>query len=127
MSSCCDPRDTDYEEAVRRRSAATAVCAVATTSGWLLGGIGLPTLSLSALLVAYGAGGWDPVLRSIDALRQRKLDVDLLMLLAAVGAAVVGHWLEGAVLLSLFSLGNTLETYAFGRTRRSIRAPGAPA
>jgi len=50
------------------------------------------------------------------------LDVDLLMLLAAVGAATVGHWLEGAVLLFLFSLGNTLETYAFGRTRRSIEA-----
>ena len=49
-------------------------------------------------------------------------DVDVLMLLAAFGAAVVGHWLEGAVLLFLFSLGNTLETFAFRRTRRSIEA-----
>jgi Cd2+/Zn2+-exporting ATPase len=44
------------------------------------------------------------------------------MLLAAGGAAAVGHWAEGAILLFLFSLGNTLEGYAFHRTRRSIRA-----
>ena len=44
------------------------------------------------------------------------------MLLAAAGAAGVGHWLEGGILLFLFSTGNTLETFAFGRTRRSIRA-----
>jgi Zn2+/Cd2+-exporting ATPase len=60
--------------------------------------------------------------RTTRALRRLKLDVDLLMLIAALGAAAVGHWIEGAVLLFLFSLGNTLETYAFGRTRRSIRA-----
>jgi Cd2+/Zn2+-exporting ATPase len=44
------------------------------------------------------------------------------MLFAAAGAAAVGHWVEGAILLFLFSTGNTLETYAFGRTRRSISA-----
>jgi Cd2+/Zn2+-exporting ATPase len=50
------------------------------------------------------------------------LDVDILMLLAAAGAAAVGQWLEGAILLFLFSLGNTLETFAFRRTRRSIES-----
>jgi Cd2+/Zn2+-exporting ATPase len=55
-------------------------------------------------------------------MRCGKLDVDVLMLLAAAGAALVGHWVEGAVLLFLFSLGNTLETYAFRRTHRSIQS-----
>ena len=44
------------------------------------------------------------------------------MVVAAAGAAILGHWAEGAILLFLFSLGNTLETFAFGRTRRSIEA-----
>ena len=44
------------------------------------------------------------------------------MVVAAAGAAFLGHWAEGVVLLFLFSLGNTLETFAFGRTRRSIQA-----
>jgi Cd2+/Zn2+-exporting ATPase len=55
-------------------------------------------------------------------LRQRKLDVDLLMLIAAAGAAAVGAYWEGTVLLFLFSLGNVLEEFALGRTEASIRA-----
>jgi Cd2+/Zn2+-exporting ATPase len=55
-------------------------------------------------------------------LRRGEIHVDLLMILAALGAAAVDHWLEGSILLFLFSLGNTLEAYAFHRTRRSIRS-----
>lgn len=79
-------------------------------------------LAFPALAVAYTAGGWQATHRAFRALRCGRLDVDLLMLLAAAGAAVVGHGLEGAALLFLFSLGSTLETFAFGRTRRSIQA-----
>jgi Cd2+/Zn2+-exporting ATPase len=74
------------------------------------------------LFLAYAAGGWEPLRRAVGALVRFELDVDLLMLLAAAGAGAVGHWVEGAILLFLFSTGNTLETYAFGRTRRSIRS-----
>jgi len=122
VSGCCDPGDRNPEAAARRGAATTVLCTVATASGWLLATAGLSTASMSSLVLAYAAGGWAPSIRALQALRQRKLDVDLLMLLAALGAAVVGHWLEGGVLLALFSLGNALETYAFGRTRSSIRA-----
>jgi Cd2+/Zn2+-exporting ATPase len=71
---------------------------------------------------AYAAAGWQATLRALDAVRAREVDVDILMLLAAAGAAVVGHWVEGGILLFLFSLGNSLETFAFRRTRRSIEA-----
>ena len=72
--------------------------------------------------LAYVAGGWDATRKALGALRTGKLEVDLLMVTAAGGAAYLGHWAEGTVLLFLFSLGNTLETFAFGRTRRSIRS-----
>lgn len=82
----------------------------------------LPTVGLLLYGAAYLAGGWEATWEALRALRRGNLEVDLLMVLAAGGAALLGHWAEGAVLLFLFSLGNTLETYAFGRTRRSIQA-----
>jgi Zn2+/Cd2+-exporting ATPase len=106
----------------RYQAAFTALCLTATVAGWVFPMVGLSAWSLPALLLAYAAGGWESLVRTLKALRAFELDVDLLMLIAAAGAATVGHWIEGAILLFLFSLGNTLETFAFGRTRRSIRA-----
>ena len=71
-----------------------------------------------------GRGGGIPAgreaLRSL--LRERKLDVDLLMVLAALGAASIGQAADGAILLFLFSLSNTLQDWAMGRTRNAIGA-----
>lgn len=97
------------------------VCGTATVVGWGLQLSHRPEAAVVAFVIAYASGGWDSLRRTTSALRRGNLDVDLLMLLAATGAATVGHWLEGGVLLFLFSTGNTLETFAFGHTRRSIR------
>jgi Zn2+/Cd2+-exporting ATPase len=70
--------------------------------------------------LAYLAGGYYGALDSITLLRQRRLDVNLLMILAALGAAVIGQPAEGAALLFLFSLSNTLQTYAMDRSRKAI-------
>jgi len=120
-SNCCDTRGEEPER-LRLQAISTAIALAAVLSGALLPHVGLASFALPALFVAYVAGGWRTARQAYRAVRCGELDVDLLMLLAAAGAATVGHWLEGAVLLFLFSLGNTLETYAFGRTRRSIEA-----
>ncbi len=73
-------------------------------------------------LLAYFFGGYDAFLHMISSLRRRQFDIDFLMLVAAVGAAVLGAWAEGALLLFLFSLGHALEHYAMGRARKAIRA-----
>ncbi len=122
MGSCCDPYEDRYEERWRRGALSTLICGVAVLAGFALASLGMSEASLALLLLAYAAGGWEATGRAFTALRQTTLDVDLMMLLAAAGAGVVGHWLEGATLLFLFSVGNSLENYAFGRTRRSIRA-----
>jgi Cd2+/Zn2+-exporting ATPase len=57
-----------------------------------------------------------------DSLREKKINVDLLMLLGAYGAAYIGKFHEGAFLLFLFNLGNTLEGFAFKISRESIRS-----
>ena len=73
-------------------------------------------------VTAYAAGGVFGLKNALQSLRERKLDVDLLMILAAVGAALVDQWHEGATLLFLFSLSNVLQDYAIGRSRQAIRS-----
>jgi Zn2+/Cd2+-exporting ATPase len=80
-----------------------------------------PRIALASYGLAYASGGWEASLKALRALARGRPEVDLLMILAAAGASFLGHWAEGAILLFLFSLGNTLEAFAFGRTRRSIR------
>jgi Cd2+/Zn2+-exporting ATPase len=83
---------------------------------------GPPLLAAALYVVAYVAGGVYGLKAGIQSLRARTIDVDLLMVLAALGAAVVGEPFEGAMLLFLFSLSNVLQAYALDRTRNAIRA-----
>ena len=79
----------------------------------------LPTASFVA---AYFFGGFFTAKEAIENIRARRFEIDTLMLVAAVGAAALGKWAEGALLLFLFSLGHSLEHYAMGRARRAIEA-----
>lgn len=89
---------------------------------YFFGAQGQANLSLGLYAVSYLTGGWAPVGEVLGALRQRRLDVNLLMVIAAVGAASIGEWGEGATLLFLFSLSGALEKYTLERTARSIEA-----
>ena len=93
-------------------------------------GLSGPVL-IGLYLLSYAFGAFDLVRHSWHNLRGGRFspDIDLLMLLAAVGAAILGEWAEGAFLLFLFSLAHSLEHYALGRARNAIRALGqlAPA
>ena len=71
---------------------------------------------------AYGLGGFFTLREAIDNLRLKKFEIDTLMLVAAAGAAALGAFAEGALLLFLFSLGHSLEHYAMGRAKRAIEA-----
>jgi len=92
--------------------------------GGLLGGwLGAPAEFVWICYgTAYVCGGWHGVKESVEALREPAIEIDLLMILAALGALVVDAPFEGAMLLFLFSLSNVLETYAFGRSRSEIKS-----
>ena len=68
------------------------------------------------------SGGWFTARSTFAALARLEFDVNLLMLLAAAGAAAIGHAVEAATLMFLFSLSNTLEAYTMGRTRHALHA-----
>jgi len=101
----------------------TAATGVFLLSAWSAERAGFPGWLVIALyLAAYLAGGAYATYRAVASLLQKTVDIDLLMILAAAGAAVLGAWPEGGILLFLFSLGNALEHYALGRTHRAIRS-----
>ena len=77
---------------------------------------------LAFYIAAYGFGGWFTVREAIENLKLKRFEIDTLMLVAAAGAAALGAWAEGALLLFLFSLGHALEHYAMGRAKRAIEA-----
>ncbi len=99
----------------------TATTLVAMMAGWVvLRRDGDPRIGYALYTLAYLAGGYFGVRSSIQSLRELTIDVDLLMVLAALGAAYVGAPFEGAMLLFLFSLSNVLQGYAISRTRKAI-------
>src|SRR6266508_3631915 len=103
----------------------TAACLLTTVLGWIASDerLGLPAwLPWVLYAVAYTAGGFYSIQEAWETLKRRQFDVNFLMIIAAVGAASVGQPREGAILMFLFSLSNTMETYAMGRTHASIRA-----
>lgn len=79
-------------------------------------------LPFAGYLGAYFFGGFFTLREAIDNLRLKRFEIDTLMLVAAAGAAAIGAWAEGALLLFLFSLGHALEHYAMGRAKRAIEA-----
>ncbi|WP_293811466.1 cation-translocating P-type ATPase [uncultured Bosea sp.] len=84
---------------------------------------GLAALRWPGLALVYAAGGLPAGWSALSALwREHTLDIDLLMVVAAVAAAAVGAPFEGAVLLTLFSVSTTLEHQALGRARRAVEA-----
>lgn len=83
---------------------------------------GAPAWSHWALYLAcYLSGGWEPALSGLRALRRRSLDVDLLMVAAAVGAAAIGQIFDGALLIVIFATSGALEAVATKRTEDSVR------
>jgi len=91
--------------------------------GSLLQLAGAPAWSWWLLYLAcYASGGWDPALAGLKAARNKILDVDLLMIVAAIVAAAIGQIFDGALLIVIFATSGALEALATKRTADSVRA-----
>ncbi|MFE5243579.1 MULTISPECIES: heavy metal translocating P-type ATPase [unclassified Streptomyces] len=71
--------------------------------------------------LVYAAGGWEPALSGLRELREKVLDVDLLMIVAALGAASIGQVMDGALLIVIFATSGALEALATARTQDAVR------
>lgn len=83
---------------------------------------GAPAWSWGPLYAAaYVSGGWEPAWAGLAALREKTLDVDLLMIVAAIGAASIGQVMDGALLIVIFATSGALEALATARTQDAVR------
>lgn len=90
---------------------------------WRMDSVGLETAAVIAYISAYITGGYAKAKEGItETIRQRKLNVEILMILAAVGSAIIGYWTEGAILIFIFAMSGALETYAMNKSHREISA-----
>ncbi len=97
---------------------------IALAIGWVVESLWSKEAAIVSYLAAYVFGGFFAVREAVENLRLGKFQIDTLMIAAAIGAAILGHWSEGALLLALFSIGHALEGYAMGRAKRAIEALG---
>ncbi len=109
---------------------AALLCGLCVIGGWLALHFAWVGLALLLLPLAYGIGGYGGARSGLTTLLQeQELDVDLLMIVAALGAAGLGLWqrdyfliVDGAVLILIFAISGALESYAMGQTARSIQS-----
>jgi Zn2+/Cd2+-exporting ATPase len=103
-----------------------ALAAVALLAAWLLESNEGPAWVWGALYaVSFGVAGYGAFLTGLREMLRWKIDVDFLMVVAALGAAAIGDYAEGAMLLVLFAIGHGLEHYAMGQARKAIRSLGS--
>ncbi len=104
--------------------ALAGVTLLALLVGWLFGPSAFDLLPVWAVWLAGGiaflAGGYSGAVELVEDARKFRLNIEFLMLAAALGAAAIGEWEEGALLLFLFTLSGALESFALDRTRRAI-------
>ncbi|HEY4992694.1 MAG TPA: heavy metal translocating P-type ATPase, partial [Nakamurella sp.] len=101
----------------------TAVATVLFAVGGVLQLAGAPAwMWWTVYLACYVSGGWEPALAGLRSLRAGSLDVDLLMIVAAIGAAAIGQVFDGALLIVIFATSGALEAWATHRTADSVRA-----
>jgi Cd2+/Zn2+-exporting ATPase len=98
---------------------ASGIClGAAFVADWLQSG---PALGRVLYAAALGAGGWMAARKAARAILARRLDMNVLMTVAVVGAIAIGQWDEAATVAFLFALAQLLETYSLDRARQAVR------
>ncbi|MDP4163859.1 MAG: heavy metal translocating P-type ATPase [Bacillota bacterium] len=100
---------------------AAIVSGLLIVTGWLLEKAEFRSESILAFLFAFIIGGFAKAKEGIEeTIENKELNVEMLMILAAVGSAIIGYWTEGAVLIFIFALSGALETYTMNKSNKEI-------
>ncbi|MCR8854703.1 MULTISPECIES: heavy metal translocating P-type ATPase [Lysinibacillus] len=102
---------------------AALIAGVFILLAWRLDTSGQTTASVLLYVIAFCVGGFAKAKEGIEeTIEDKKLNVELLMVLAAIGSAAIGYWTEGAILIFIFAVSGALETYAMNKSHREISA-----
>ena len=92
-------------------------------TGWILLKFDIQTVAVPIFILAFLIGGYFKAKEGIqDTIEEKELNVEMLMIIAAIGAAIIGYWMEGAILIFIFALSGALETYTMNRSQKEISA-----
>ncbi|MFK2826152.1 heavy metal translocating P-type ATPase [Bacillus sp. B190/17] len=100
---------------------AALLSGVLILAGWLLDKNGVHTTAVAIYVLAFVIGGFAKAKEGIeDTIADKELNVEMLMIFAAIGSAIIGYWTEGAILIFIFSLSGALETYTMNKSQKEI-------
>lgn len=100
---------------------AAIISGILIIAGWILSKNGVDALSIVAFVSAYIIGGFAKAKEGLEeTIRSKQLNVELLMILAAIGSAIIGYWAEGAILIFIFSLSGAMETYTMNKSHKEL-------
>ena len=110
------PRWTAHVELI-----AAIVSGILILSAWLIGKEGSASLSIALYIIAFLIGGFAKAKEGIEeTIADKQLNVEMLMVFAAIGSAVIGYWAEGAILIFIFAISGALETYTLNKSHKEI-------
>lgn len=102
---------------------AASISGVFIFFGWVLEKLDFSTVSIIAYLLAFVIGGYAKAKEGItETINNKELNVEMLMIFAAVGSVIIGYWIEGAILIFIFAMSGALETYTMNKSRKEISA-----
>ncbi|MCM3639081.1 cadmium-translocating P-type ATPase [Sporosarcina luteola] len=100
---------------------AAIVSGILILAAWLIGKDGSSTISISLYGIAFLIGGFAKAKEGIEeTIADKQLNVEMLMVLAAIGSAIIGYWAEGAILIFIFAISGALETYTLNKSHKEI-------
>ncbi|MCK6207756.1 cadmium-translocating P-type ATPase [Bacillus infantis] len=100
---------------------AAILSGVLILAGWLLARNDMGAASITAYLLAFVIGGFAKAKEGIEeTIENKELNVEMLMIFAAIGSAIIGYWTEGAILIFIFAVSGALETYTMNKSNKEI-------
>lgn len=100
---------------------AALLCGLLIAAGWVTAQFGADTTSIIMYISAFLIGGFAKAKEGIEStIAEKELNVEMLMIFAAFGSAIIGYWTEGAMLIFIFAISGALETYTMNKSRKEI-------
>ncbi|MEK3936455.1 heavy metal translocating P-type ATPase [Sporosarcina sp. FSL W7-1349] len=102
---------------------AAIISGVLIVLAWVIGKNGVESGSVALYIIAFLIGGFAKAKEGIEeTVKNKELNVEMLMVFAAIGSAIIGYWAEGAILIFIFALSGALETYTLNKSHKEISA-----
>ncbi|ARF16866.1 heavy metal translocating P-type ATPase [Sporosarcina sp. P3] len=100
---------------------AAILSGVIILAAWILGKNGTESFSVTLYIIAFLIGGYAKAKEGIEeTIANKELNVEMLMIFAAIGSGIIGYWAEGAILIFIFAISGALETYTLNKSHKEI-------